>query len=114
MQRSRTLAQDKGGEIKVYNEGAMRHNAAVIEYCRTCTACFSGLGAGILGLTALKGFGFYVFAIVGMWLLLVAKAGSNYERYFTSRRHILTNGFFGAVFTYILCWTFAYGMVHVY
>jgi len=114
MQRTKTLTQEKGSEIKVYNEGAIRHNAAVIEYCRTCTACFSGMGAGVLGLTSLYGFSFYIIATVGLWLLLVAKAGTNYERYFTSRRSILTNGFFGALFTYILCWTFAYGIVHVY
>ena len=114
MRGTRTLTVDKGSEIKVYNEGAIRHNMAVVEYCRTCTAVFSGMGAGILGLTALYGFAFYIISIFGMWLLILAKAGSHYERYFTSRKHLLTNGFFGALFTYILCWTFAYGMVHVY
>jgi hypothetical protein len=72
------------------------------------------MGAGILGLTNLYGFGFYFVAIIGLWLILIAKAGTNYQSYFTSRRSLLTNGFFGALFTYILCWTFAYGMVHVY
>jgi len=114
MQRSRTLTVEKGGEVRVYNEGAIRHNAAVVEYCRTCSAVFSGMGAGILGLTGLYGFGFYILAVIGLWLILIAKAGTNYERYFTNRRALLTNGFLGALFTYILCWVFAYGMVHVY
>jgi len=48
MQRSRTLTVEKGGEVRVYNEGAIRHNATVVEYCRTCTAVFSGMGAGFL------------------------------------------------------------------
>jgi len=110
----RTVTVEKKGEIKVYNQAAMQHNGAVVEYARTCTAVFSGFGAGVLGLTALYGFGFYVLAIAGMWLLVVAKAGSDYQKYFTSRKAILFNGFFGAMFTYILCWTFAYGMVHIY
>lgn len=114
MQRTRTVTVEKGGETKVYNQGAIQHNAAVVEYTRTCTAVFSGMGAGVLGLTALYGFGFYFIAMFGMWLILIAKAGANYQRYFTSRKAILMNGFFGSLFTYILCWTFAYGMVHVY
>jgi len=115
MQKERSYKLEKPGtEVRVYNEGAMRYNAAVVEYCRTCTAVFSGMGAGILGLTNLYGFGFYFVAIIGLWLILIAKAGTNYQSYFTSRRSLLTNGFFGSLFTYILCWTFAYGMVHVY
>ncbi len=115
MQKERNFKLGKpGGEVRVYNEGAIRHNAAVVEYCRTCAAVFSGMGAGILGLTGLYGFGFYFLSVIGLWLILIAKAGTNYQSYFPSRRALLTNGFFGAVFTYILCWTFAYGMVHVY
>lgn len=114
MQRTRTFTVERGGETRVYNQGAIQHNAAVVEYTRTCTAVFSGLCAGILGLTSLYGFGFYFLAIFGMWLILVAKAGADYQRFFTSRKALLTNGFFGALFTYILSWTFAYGVVHVY
>jgi len=117
MQRARAVTIQKSNgpsEVRVFNEGAIRHNASVVEYCRTWSAVISGLGAGILGLTGLYGFAFYLVAVFGLWLILIAKAGTHYERYFTSRRALLTNGFFGGLFTYILCWVFAYGMVHVY
>jgi len=112
MNRTRAVTID--GETRVYNQGAIAHNAAVVEYTRTVTAVFSGLCAGVLGLTSFLGFGFYFLAVFGMWLILVAKAGVDYQRFFTSRQSLLTNGFFGALFTYILSWTFAYGVVHVY
>jgi len=117
MQRSKPSVVEKSSfpsEVRVFNEGAIRHNAAVVEYCRTWTAVISGMGAGVLGLTGILGFAFYFIAAFGLWLLLIAKAGTQYDRYFTSRRALLTNGFFGGLFTYILCWVFAYGMVHVY
>jgi hypothetical protein len=105
---------EKSGEIVAYSEMAVRNNASVVEYCRTSMAALSGGTAGLLGLTGFYGFGFYVFAVVGLWMLLLLKAGSNWKKYFINRRTLLTNGFFGSLFTYVLFWTFLYGMVHVY
>lgn len=105
---------EKTGEIVAYSEVALRNNSAVVEYCRTSMSALSGSTAGLLGLTGLYGFGFYLFAVLGLWGLLMMKAGSQWKKYFVCRRHVLTNGFFGGLFTYILFWTFIYGMVHVY
>jgi len=41
------------------NEMAIRHNAAMLEYCRTSVSALAGSTAGILGLTGLYGFAFY-------------------------------------------------------
>jgi len=41
------------------NELAIRHNAAILEYCRTSISALAGSTAGILGLTGLYGFAFY-------------------------------------------------------
>ncbi|XP_071455338.1 ER membrane protein complex subunit 6 [Hetaerina americana] len=105
---------EKTGEIVAYSEVAVRNNAAVLEYCRTSMAALSGGTAGLLGLTSFYGFAFYVFAVVGLWGLILVKAGSQWKKYFISRKTILTHGFFGGLFTYVLFWTFLYGMVHVY
>ena len=55
-------------EIVAYSELAVRNNASVVEYCRTSMAALSGGTAGLLGLTGFYGFGFYVFAVVGLWV----------------------------------------------
>ncbi|KAJ0170936.1 hypothetical protein K1T71_013708 [Dendrolimus kikuchii] len=109
-----TKIKDNKPEPVAYSEAALRNNAAVVEYCRTSMAALSGSTAGVLGLTGLYGFAFYVIAVVVLWLMFMMKAGSNWHKYYVSRQSLLTNGFLGALFTYVLFWTFIYGMVHVY
>lgn len=107
-----------------YSEGALRNNSAVVEYCRISMAALSGSTAGLLGLTGLYGFGFYIFAVVGLWVrfesnihkpskildvhllyisiifqaLLLMKTGGQWQKYFMSRQSLLTHGFFGGLF----------------
>ncbi|XP_060525612.1 ER membrane protein complex subunit 6 [Cylas formicarius] len=101
--------------VKAYSESAVRNNLSIVEYCRTSTAALSGCTAGILGLTSLHGALFYVLSITTLWILILWKAGfSSWQKYFISRKSLLVSGLFGQLFTYILCWTFIYGMVHVY
>ncbi|EEB13697.1 conserved hypothetical protein [Pediculus humanus corporis] len=99
---------DTSGELVVYSEAAVRNNAAVVEYCRTSMAALSGGTAGLLGLTGLYGFAFYIFAIFGLWALLLIKAGPQWRKYFINRKLLLTNGFFGGLFTYVLFWTYPF------
>ncbi|XP_011342387.1 ER membrane protein complex subunit 6 isoform X1 [Ooceraea biroi] len=93
--------QEKSGEIIAYSEAAVMNNAAVVEYCRISMAALSGGTAGLLGLTGLYGFGFYIFAVFGLWAMLLMKAGGQWKKYFISRRHLLTSGFFGGLFIFI-------------
>lgn len=69
---------------------------------------------GIMGLTGIIGFLFYLVSVVGLWCLLLMKTGSNWKKFFINRQSLLTNGFLGGLCTYVLFWTFLYGMVHVY
>ncbi|KAL7647046.1 UNVERIFIED_CONTAM: hypothetical protein RMT77_002303 [Armadillidium vulgare] len=106
---------DKGtGEIIAYSETAIRNNSAIIDYCRTSMAALSGSTAGLLGLTGLYGFIFFFISGVTLWLMLLMKAGTHWQKYFVDRKTLLTSGLFSGLFTYILFWTFLYGMVHVY
>lgn len=70
--------------------------------------------AGIMGLTGILGFLFYFVAVLGLWCMLLLKSGANWQKYFISRRSLLTSGFMGGLCTYVLFWTFLFGMVHVY
>ncbi|KAL0811228.1 hypothetical protein ABMA28_009657 [Loxostege sticticalis] len=106
--------KDNKPEPVAYSDAALRNNAVVVEYCRTSMAALSGSTAGVLGLTGLNGFAFYVFSVVVLWVMFMIKAGPNWHKYYVSRQSLLTSGFFGALFTYVLFWTFIYGMVHVY
>lgn len=108
-----TLAAKREGP-QFISEVAVRGNAAVLDYCRTSVSALSGATAGILGLTGLYGFIFYFLASFLLSLLLILKAGRRWNKCFKSRRLLFTGGLVGGLFTYILFWTFLYGMVHVY
>ncbi|XP_022208566.1 ER membrane protein complex subunit 6 [Drosophila obscura] len=113
MNRVKTT-QSKTGEIVAYSEGAIRNNISAVEYCRTSMAAISGCAAGILGLSATLGFLFYFLSVFVLWLMVLLKSGTQWRKYFISRSNLLTNQFMGGLCTYVLFWTFLYGMVHVY
>lgn len=137
MSANRVRAREtKSGETVAYSEAAIRHNASAVEYCRTSMAALSGSTAGmqsivnsiqftqlngtfsrftgIMGLTGIIGFVFYLVSVLGLWCLLLLKTGSNWQKFFIDRQSLLTHGFLGGLCTYVLFWTFLYGMVHVY
>ncbi|CAG2173049.1 unnamed protein product [Oppiella nova] len=100
--------------VVAFSPLAMATNHNIIEYCRTSMSALSGSAAGIIGLTSLYGFAFYFLMAIVLWLIIIVNVGNHWTKYFTSRRQILTNGLFGGLTTYVLFWTFLYGMVHVY
>ena len=104
------------GKLKevVYNERAIKRNAAIVDYCRTSGAVIGGATAGVLGLTGLYGFAFYFLSSLFLSVLLAVKAGRNSSKYFQSGSSVWFSGILGGLFTYVLLWTFLYGMVHVY
>ena len=103
-----------GLKENVYNEKAVRKNTAIVDYCRTSGAVISGAAAGVLGLTGFYGFGFFILFSVFLSVALSMKAGTEWSKYFTTKRNLWLDGILGGLFTYILVWTFLYGMVHVY
>jgi len=103
-----------GKDLEAYSPFAIRNNMALVEYCRAFLALISGAAAGILGLTGLYGFAFYALNSLVMSILLGVKTQSKWDRYFLTKSHVWTNGVFGELFTYLLVWTFMYGMIHVF
>ena len=101
-------------EPVAFSEPSIRHNSAIVEYCRTSMSALSGATAGITGLTGLYGFIFYFLTAFMLSFMLLLKAGSQWQKFFRGRGSLFTGGLMGGLFTYILFWTFLYGMVHVY
>lgn len=103
-----------GGPPIALSELAIRNNYGVLEYSRTCQAAISGCTAGILGLTALYGFIFYFITALIQSIIWWLKAEREPSKYFMGKWTLLNHSMFGGLFTYVLFWTFLYGMVHVY
>eukprot|EP00052_Salpingoeca_macrocollata_P028721 m.281837 g.281837 ORF g.281837 m.281837 type:complete len:108 (+) comp22894_c13_seq16:859-1182(+) len=96
------------------NQLLLRNNLAKIAYCRTVCAVLAGCTAGILGLTSLAGFAFYLVASLLLSGILLWKVGLSVQNFFLSTRSVYVDGILGGLFTYVLFWTLLYGMVHVF
>ncbi|CAG0915702.1 unnamed protein product [Notodromas monacha] len=84
----------KTGDFVAFSELAIRNNHSIVEYCRTCMSALSGCTAGVLGLTGLLGFLFFFLSVFVLWVLVIFKAGRNWEKYFVNRKNLLTSGVF--------------------
>ena len=93
---------------------ALQSNHVILNYCRTALSAISGSVAGVLGLYGFHGFFFYLFSSLLMSVLLIGKAKFTWQKYFLSSWDIWTTGVVGGASTFILFWTFLYGLVHVY
>ncbi|KAJ1660151.1 hypothetical protein IWQ61_000882 [Dispira simplex] len=91
------------------------HNNRILEHVQTLGCAFSGTSAGILGLSGLAGFLYYALS----WGVLAAvvfglKTHTTPSNYFRGSTTLLTQGVVSGLFTFILFWTLAFGLVHVY
>ncbi|CAF0799757.1 unnamed protein product [Rotaria sordida] len=101
-------------ESILYSDAAVRFNENSLEQCRTSVSALSGCVAGIIGLTSYKGFLFYGFSMFLLSVLIFMFIRHEHRKFFTGLNHVFVNGFFNGLLTYVLFWTFLYGMVHVY
>lgn len=111
---SSTGGRKRKGDSILYSDVAVRFNENSLEQCRTSVSALSGCVAGIIGLTSYKGFLFYAFSMLLLSVLIFAFIRREHRKFFTSLNHVFVNGFFNGLLTYVLFWTFLYGMVHVY
>ena len=98
----------------LYSDAAVRFNENSLEQCRTSVSALSGCVAGIIGLTSYKGFLFYGFSMLLLSVMIFVFIRKEHRKFFTSLNHVFVNGFLNGLLTYVLFWTFLYGMVHVY
>jgi hypothetical protein len=99
---------------QILSESAIRYNDFLLDYCQTSMSALSGSAAGIIGLTGLNGFAFYFICSLVLSFAILLYIGNNTKKYFLSKQNIFTGQLWSGIQTYLLFWTFLYGMVHVY
>eukprot|EP00271_Cylindrocystis_brebissonii_P003690 TRINITY_DN14937_c0_g1_i1.p2 TRINITY_DN14937_c0_g1~~TRINITY_DN14937_c0_g1_i1.p2 ORF type:complete len:123 (-),score=18.42 TRINITY_DN14937_c0_g1_i1:725-1093(-) len=108
--KSDSLAQ----EVKAYSQENMLHNSRIVYYSKTFLSIVAGAVAGILGLTGLAGFFCYVLIMglgsVGLYL----KTGGDISSYFDSWQRVAIDGVSQGAMSFILFWTLAYDIVHIF
>lgn len=109
------LARQKRNETTIpYSDACIRYNDFLLDYCQTSMSALSGCAAGIIGLTGLYGFVFYFICSLFLSFVILAYMGPNASKYFISKNTIITGTLWSGIQTYLLFWTFLFGMVHVY
>ncbi|KAK2990195.1 hypothetical protein RJ640_014647, partial [Escallonia rubra] len=101
-------------DIPTFSNENMQSNMKVIYYSRTFMSIIGGVIAGILGFTGLMGFIFYFLVMAITSIGLTAKAGFSIHSYFDSWNRIILDGFLGGLLSFVLFWTFAYDIVHIF
>ena len=99
---------------EIYSDSAVRYNDYLLEYCNTTMSALSGCAAGVIGFTGLNGFIFYFLCALALSFLLIGYLGPSCKKYFITKQRIVTATLWSGIQTYLLFWTFSFGMVHVY
>ncbi|XP_073108682.1 uncharacterized protein [Elaeis guineensis] len=105
---------DDGDDLPIFNAENLQSNMKSIYYSRSFLSIIGGVVAGIWGFTGLMGFVFYFLIMATASLGFVAKAKFSTHKYFDCRNRILMDGFLGGLMSFVLFWTFAYDIVHIF
>ncbi|KAJ4821466.1 ER membrane protein complex subunit 6 [Rhynchospora pubera] len=81
---------------------------------RTFLSIIGGVIAGIWGFTGFTGFVFYFVVMLAASFGLAAKAKFSADSYFDSWNRVLLDGILGGLMSFVLFWTFAYDIVHIF
>ncbi|XP_020098614.1 ER membrane protein complex subunit 6 [Ananas comosus] len=105
---------DDSDDLPIFNAENLQSNMKSIYYSRTFLSIIGGVVAGIWGFTGLTGFVFYFLIMAVASLGLAAKAKFSVHTYFDSWNRILVDGVLGGLMSFVLFWTFAYDIVHIF
>ncbi|XP_038723106.1 ER membrane protein complex subunit 6-like [Tripterygium wilfordii] len=101
-------------DLPIFSAENTQSNLKVIYYSRTFMSIIGGVISGILGFTGLYGFIFYFVIMAITSVGLVAKAKFSIHSYFDGWNRIMLDGITGGLMSFVLFWTFAYDIVHIF
>ena len=102
---------------KLVNPEALAHNGASMGYVRSVMGIATGVACGVLGLTGLRGFAFYVLMHVVTQLALLHKMRFDVAEYLpgdTTKLGFVASSVGEQLLSFIMFWTFSYAVVHIY
>ncbi|XP_038981588.1 ER membrane protein complex subunit 6-like isoform X2 [Phoenix dactylifera] len=105
---------EDGDDMPIFNAENLQSNMKSIYYSRTFLSIIGGVVAGIWGFTGLMGFVLYFLIMATASLGFAAKAKFSTHKYFDCWNRIVIDGFLGGLMSFVLFWTFAYDIVHIF
>ncbi|GAB2265697.1 hypothetical protein Dimus_000736 [Dionaea muscipula] len=101
-------------DLPMFNAENLQNNMKVILYCRTFLSIIGGVIAGILGFTGFTGCVFYFLVMAVTSVGLITKAKFSVPSYFDGWNRVIFDGFLSGLMSFVLFWTFAYDIVHIF
>jgi len=111
--RSRNVETTEKKAPRFIAQGALRKNMQINQHATNLIFLFGGAMSGILGLSGWSGFLLFFICAAFLIGLLQMKSGFDWIKYFPDYSN-LTNGYPTALKSYVLMWTFFYGLIHIY
>ncbi|GLT67263.1 hypothetical protein SLA2020_395840 [Shorea laevis] len=111
---SEKKSSEAANDVPTCGAENMQSNMKIIYYSQTFMSIIGGVVAGILGFTGLTGFIFYFLVMAITSAGLIAKTKFSVNSYFDCWNRILLDGFMGGLMSFVLFWTFAYDIVHIF
>mmetsp|Transcript_120169 Transcript_120169/g.340153 ORF Transcript_120169/g.340153 Transcript_120169/m.340153 type:complete len:130 (+) Transcript_120169:120-509(+) len=110
--KGRVQQKDDEGEFLIPQ--ALQHNARALGHCRIFSGVIAGCVAGLLKCEGLSGVFVFVLITVMHSLMIFVKMGFAVTRHFPNARDVFVNQFAHGLMSFILFWTLAYDMVHIF
>ncbi|KAJ7562249.1 hypothetical protein O6H91_03G061100 [Diphasiastrum complanatum] len=105
---------DDINDVPSFSVENIQHNMKIVYYCRTFLSIVAGSIAGVLGLTALSGFLCYFVIMLLASLGLAAKTKFDVHSFFDSWHRVVFDGVSQEFMSFVLFWSFAYDIVHIF
>lgn len=106
--------QNDSKNEKISLEQLMKNNQQIDKF-QTVLYIAGGIISGVLGLTGLSGLLLYLAVAVIISLVLLVRTGFSLKTYTdASLLGLASNGLTNYAMSFVLLWTFAYALVHIY
>eukprot|EP00746_Dinoflagellata_sp_MGD_P145017 gnl/MRDRNA2_/MRDRNA2_77694_c0_seq1.p1 gnl/MRDRNA2_/MRDRNA2_77694_c0~~gnl/MRDRNA2_/MRDRNA2_77694_c0_seq1.p1 ORF type:complete len:132 (-),score=30.79 gnl/MRDRNA2_/MRDRNA2_77694_c0_seq1:191-586(-) len=93
---------------------ALGHNTKTLAQMRTFSAIVAGIVAGLLKFENLAGFAVLLFITFLHSFMIAIKMGGNVTRHFQKPQDVFVQQLGSGIMTFILFWTLAYDIVHIF
>merc|ERR1711971_95441 len=93
---------------------AMQYNARTLANARVLSGVVAGCVAGLLNYGGLSGVGIFLLVTVLHSAMMCANMASDAKRHFLKARDLFISQISGGLLSFILFWTIAYDVVHIF
>eukprot|EP00930_Biecheleria_cincta_P070547 TRINITY_DN58186_c0_g1_i1.p1 TRINITY_DN58186_c0_g1~~TRINITY_DN58186_c0_g1_i1.p1 ORF type:complete len:134 (-),score=23.90 TRINITY_DN58186_c0_g1_i1:50-451(-) len=110
--KGQVQTKDEEGEfLQMYN---LQMNMRTMSNCRIFSGVMAGCIAGLLKIEGLAGVLVWIVVTLLHSVMIFTKMGFSCTRYFPKSRDVFVSQLMGGMMSFILFWTLAYDIVHIF